>query len=98
MVTSLTTSDAGGNSVVVDADSITVAEDGSYSLTADLSDLDDGTLSVAAEIEDAAGNTISTVDTIEKDTTTSVSIDDVLIEADEAPTITAPVKRVRASR
>ncbi|MGV0908496.1 Ig-like domain-containing protein [Martelella sp. FOR1707] len=86
-VTALTISD-GTDSVTVPAENITVNDDGSYSVTADLSSLSDGTLTVTANVEDAHGNETTTTDTIFKDTETPVAIDPVLIEAGVAPTIT----------
>ncbi|WP_192036903.1 retention module-containing protein [Halomonas sp. YLGW01] len=67
-VVSLVISDDDATSADV-AVTATVQPDGSYEITADLSDLDDGSLTVTATVEDQAGNEAIATDTANLDTT-----------------------------
>ncbi|MDT0684711.1 VCBS domain-containing protein, partial [Roseicyclus sp. F158] len=85
-VNSIVITDGNGGSVTLT--DVPVDADGTYSIIADLSELDDGTLTVTASVEDRSGNPATTTDTILLDTVTEVAIDRVLIEDGEAPVIT----------
>ncbi|WP_175471240.1 Ig-like domain-containing protein [Roseivivax marinus] len=85
-VTSIVITDGLGESVTLT--DVPVGADGTYFVTADLSDLDDGTLTVTANVQDGNGNPATTQDTILLDTVTEVTIDPVLIEEGKAPVIT----------
>ncbi|WP_280565002.1 Ig-like domain-containing protein, partial [Chromohalobacter sp. 48-RD10] len=65
-------SDAGGDSVVIQGDAITLNDDGVFTTTADLSGLDDGELTATLSITDAAGNTGTVTDTATLDQTPPV--------------------------
>ncbi len=85
-ITGLTVTD-GTNTIVIPTDTVTVAGDGTWSTTADVSSLADGTLTVSLDSEDALGNqALTATDSIEKDTVTSVTIDDIASTNDATPT------------
>ncbi|WP_280565083.1 Ig-like domain-containing protein, partial [Chromohalobacter sp. 48-RD10] len=66
------TSDAGGDPVTIQGGDIDLADDGSFTTTADLSGLDDGELTATLSITDAAGNTGTVTDSATLDQTPPV--------------------------
>ena len=84
-ITGLTVSD-GTNTIVISPDDVTVAGDGTWATTVDVSSLADGTLTVSLDSEDALGNkALTAADSIEKDTVTTVNIDDIASTNDATP-------------
>ena len=71
----MTVTDENGGRVEIDPSQITLNQDGSYAVTADLSSLADGTLKVTVSGKDAYGNTAAATDEILKDTVCPVTID-----------------------
>ncbi len=84
-ITGLTVTD-GTNTIIISAEDVTVAGDGTWSTTVDVSSLADGTLTVSLDSEDALSNqALTATDSIEKDTVTSVTIDDIADTNDATP-------------
>ena len=73
---SLILRDSAGEEIVLDVESVTIKEDGSYSVeNIDISSLKDGDITVSASLTDIDGNTTTKTDVINKDTKYGDDID-----------------------